>query len=963
MPEQQTKKRFSFHLHITTLFSVLILLCGLLIGWYSYNQLSKSILNSGQRIFTESSQQVEKKLLTEGLQITTMLKILASSRLTETSEITQKLLTVPTLKEMLDGTNYLNALFIAYPNNDFFLFRKITSDQYVKQFDAPQQSRYMLTLYSSGKASHRFYNQDLQLTLKIEDPNYQLDSKSRPWYIKAKKSAQVISTNAYIFYSSQELGVTKAIFDAKHNVVIGADYVLTDLSRLLESFKSYPHSERMIVNKQGQLLAYQDLQVLLSKEGKLSHLKSISDIAPPILEYVFNNYINQKGNIQFSYGNQQWLGKISNLRADQGIHLVQLVPAKELLLEAYVLRNETILITLFIILFTLPIAWYFSKSLTSPMRQLTSELRSIKNFDFSRPVNTRTFIKEINELIEVTSGMKETISHFQDLSSSLVGKQSFQELLKKITLETNTLSDSLGSIILLTDKSKQLNVAFTQFNELSALQNEKLSQQLKVLSFNEDELLQLNIEQNKNGTGTALPTQFNALIKQTLQQNESLTWRLLPLSNRAGQWIGVLAVINDHEELNLHGKQNFIQAIASFSALAIEGQILLAEQKNLLESFIQLIAGAIDSKSPYTGGHCARVPELTKMLSQAACDKKEGEFKEFDLNDEQWEELHIAAWLHDCGKIVTPEYVVDKATKLETIYDRIHEVRMRFELLKQQAHSNYWQGLADGLDKSLLTKQRDELLTTLDQEFAFIAECNIGGEFMSDEKITRLNEIAKRTWSRTLDDQLGISPQEKKRYNEKQPQLPVQEPLLANKKEHLIKREHAELTEPGNNWGFNMQTPEYRFNRGELYNLAIQRGTLTDEDRFIINGHMVHTIVMLSKLPFPNHLKNVPTIAGGHHEKMDGSGYPRAIAAQELPITARMMVIADIFEALTASDRPYKERKTLSQAIKIMDFMVKDRHIDQALFKLFLSSGVYLHYAQKYLLADQIDTVDISAYL
>jgi HD-GYP domain-containing protein (c-di-GMP phosphodiesterase class II) len=426
--------------------------------------------------------------------------------------------------------------------------------------------------------------------------------------------------------------------------------------------------------------------------------------------------------------------------------------------------------------------------------------------------------------------------------------------------------------------------------------------------------------------------------------------------------MGVLAVINNTHKLNLKGTQSFIQGIARFSALALEGQILLSEQKNLLESFIHLIADAIDRKSPYTGSHCTRVPELTKMLCQAACEQQD-DFKDFNLNQDQWEELYIASWLHDCGIIVTPEYVIDKATKLETIYDRIHELRMRFELIKEHAHSNYWKGVAEGGDKDILAEQRDQLLTTLDQEFAFVAECNIGGEYMSDEKITHLNKIAKRTWLRTLDDQLGLSLQEKKRYSDIKMPLPVQEPLLANKKEHLIKREQAELTDPGNDWGFNMQTPEHRFNKGELYNLAIKHGTLTAEERFIINGHSADSIMMLSQLPFPDHLKNVALIAGGHHERMDGSGYPRAIAAQELPITARMLVVADIFEALTASDRPYKKRKTLSQSIKIMDFMVKDNHIDPMIFKLFLSSGVYLQYAKKFFLEDQIDELDISLYL
>ncbi|WP_028865174.1 HD domain-containing phosphohydrolase [Psychromonas aquimarina] len=963
MSKTQVKHRFTLHFHITTLFTVLILLSSSLVGWYSYKQLSQSIIDSGKLIFKEANEKLEKKVLTESLYTRIMLKILAASELTENSELKQKQSAVAQLKEMLDGSKNIKALFIAYSNDDFFLFRKIVLGEYAQEFNAPAQSSYMLTQLNNGDAVHYFYDQNLKLTLEVKDPSYQLESKSRPWYIEAQKSSQITTTDAYIFYSSQELGITMAKYDPDHGAVIGADYTLSDLSDLLKEFQSSPNSQQIIVNKSGQVIAYQNKQSLLSKSGKLNRLKLISEMDHPVLQYAFEHYKNQHNSIQFTYNGRQWLGKVSRLRGNDDFYLAQLVPLDELLADAYQLRFETTVITLLIILLTLPVAWYFSKILTSPIRSLTKELKFIKNFDFSRPIKTRTLIKEINELVTVTSDMKETISNFQDLSASLVGKQSFQQLLEKITHETLSLSHAKGAVILLADKSNKLNAAFTNLSELTKAQNKQLNAQLKTVDFTEKELNQLSLKQNKSASGTPLPDEFYPYLQKLFSNADALTWQLLPLANRSGKCLGMLAVINDHQELNAQGKQSFIQAIASFSALAVEAQLLLAEQKALLQSFIHLIAGAIDSQSSYTGGHCARVPELTKMLTQAACRQEDGQFKDFSLNDEQWEELHIAAWLHDCGKIVTPEYIVDKATKLETIYDRIHEVRMRFELLKQQAHSSYWKGLAEGQDKEQLLKHKETILTTLDEEFAFVAECNIGGEFMSDDKIQRLNKIAQRTWTRTLDNKLGLSRQEKLRHKDIQENLPVEEPLLSDRAEHLIKREHAELTAPGNPWGFNMKTPQYRFNRGELYNLSIQRGTLTDEDRFVINGHMVHTIVMLSQLPFPKHLENVPVIAGGHHEKIDGTGYPRAVPAQELPVTARMMVIADIFEALTASDRPYKERKTLSQSIKIMSFMVKDKHIDEQIFKLFLSSGTYLQYARQYLLEEQIDEVDLSVYL
>jgi hypothetical protein len=386
-------------------------------------------------------------------------------------------------------------------------------------------------------------------------------------------------------------------------------------------------------------------------------------------------------------------------------------------------------------------------------------------------------------------------------------------------------------------------------------------------------------------------------------------------------------------------------------------------QEDLLDAFIKLIAGAIDSKSPYTGGHCQRVPEITRLLARAACDSNAGPFSEFQLDDDGWEALEIASWLHDCGKVTTPEYVVDKSTKLETLYDRIHEIRMRFEVLKRDAEIRYREALLGGGDRAALKSALEAELRQIDNDFAFVAECNAGGEYMAPEKIGRLEQIGGRTWMRTLDDRLGISWEEAARKGRvPAPDLPARERLLDDKAEHLIERPAAERIPADNPWGFRLDAPEYKYNRGELYNLAVGRGTLTGEERYIINDHIVQTIIMLEKLPYPKHLRDVPLIAGCHHETLDGKGYPRRLHAEEMPLLARMMAIADIFEALTASDRPYKKAKPLSEAIRIMGLMVKERHIDPDLFRLFLSSGVYLEYARNYLDPEQIDVEDVADY-
>ena len=393
-----------------------------------------------------------------------------------------------------------------------------------------------------------------------------------------------------------------------------------------------------------------------------------------------------------------------------------------------------------------------------------------------------------------------------------------------------------------------------------------------------------------------------------------------------------------------------------------EVQELQELQKNLMDSFIKIIAGAIDAKSAYTGGHCERVPEIAIMLAKEASKDDSIDFK--IENDEQEREISIAAWLHDCGKVVTPEYVVDKATKLETIYNRIHEIRTRFEVIHRDLTIKALNKKLNGENPKKVDKWLEEEHKKLQEEFEFIAKSNVGTEFMSDEDIEKIKTIAQREWIRHFDDKLGLSDGElknlpKEKFKEK---LPIKEKLLDDKLEHIIPRDEKEIMEH-KKYGFKVPIPKYLYNRGEVYNLTIKKGTLTPEEFYKIQEHVMMTIKMLEQLPFPDNLKNVPLYAGAHHETLIGTGYPRKLTAKDLPIPARIMSIADVFEALTASDRPYKKPKKLSEAIKILSFMVQDGHLVKVLFKLFLKSGIYLKYANDHLKPEQIDGVDIHKYL
>lgn len=354
--------------------------------------------------------------------------------------------------------------------------------------------------------------------------------------------------------------------------------------------------------------------------------------------------------------------------------------------------------------------------------------------------------------------------------------------------------------------------------------------------------------------------------------------------------------------------QKLIESLASQAAIILHNKTLVQEQKLLLESFIKMIAQAIDAKSPYTGAHCERVPTLTNMLAEAACASADGVFGEFSLSAAEKYELHIAGWMHDCGKVTTPVHIMDKSAKLQTIFDRITLVQTRFELLKRDARIAMLEQVAAGGDKAALEAEYKARVAQVDDDIAFITKSNIGGEFMTDGDLARLEAIAAQSW-----DSAGV--------------------------------ESAMLTQE------------------ELYNLSIRRGTLTNEEREIMNGHMVHTCAMLDALPFPKHLQRVPEYAGGHHERMDGKGYPKGIKAGDMSIPARMMAVADVFEALTADDRPYKSAKKLSEAMGIIGQMKKHHHLDPVVVDFFITSGVYMDYARKYLPEKLIDAVDEAALL
>lgn len=400
---------------------------------------------------------------------------------------------------------------------------------------------------------------------------------------------------------------------------------------------------------------------------------------------------------------------------------------------------------------------------------------------------------------------------------------------------------------------------------------------------------------------------------------QSRSFLTLPLRDHENQIIGVLQLINAMDPSNAEtvpfstSDQRLAQSVASQAAVALTNNRLILELRLLLETFVEVLASTIDEKSPYTGSHCRRVPEIAMMMAHAVNRTDTGPLAAHQLSDPELYELRIAALLHDCGKVTTPVHVIDKATKLETIFDRIELVNTRIEILRKQARIQLLEEqLAAARGEKQVDLARTEqdyraFLRNLDENETFLRQCNTGSEFMKAEDQGRVHQIGLFS----LNYENG-----------------EERPLLTE---------------------------------NEVYNLKTKKGTLTAEERTIINNHMVTTLKMLEALPFPLNLKNVPDIAGSHHERMDGKGYPRGLKGEQMSVQARLMCIADVFEALTAADRPYKKPMPISQALKIMDTMSNEGHLDPHLFDVFMREKVYLEYGEKFLRPEQLDTIDLAS--
>lgn len=551
-----------------------------------------------------------------------------------------------------------------------------------------------------------------------------------------------------------------------------------------------------------------------------------------------------------------------------------------------------------------------------------------RNKGFSENKEVDDFVRRVLE--EVRTFAQKQADHIQKLNeigAALSAENNLDKLLEMILTEAKNFTNAdAGTLYLVTDDERKLKFTVVETDSL----NIKMGGTMGEITWPPLPLYKEDGAQNREMVAALCAIEGRLINIEDVYTAEGFNFEgtkkfdsgtgyrsqsmlVIPMKNYEKEVIGVCQLLNRKDPATGETvafsaeDEKSTSSLASQAAVAITNAKLINDLRKLLESFIKSIASAIDEKSPYTGGHVRKVAEITMMVAEALNGAKEGKYKDVTYGYDQLNELRIAALMHDIGKITTPEYIVDKATKLETIYDRIHVVKTRFEALKRDLKIEYLEQKyayeKEGAGEEWIYKLEEDYakkLEALEDDIKFLEAANIGGEFMADDKIARVKTIAARRW---VEDG-------------------VEKPLLTD---------------------------------DEVKNITIRKGTLTEEERQKINDHARVSNEMLAKLPFPKKLRRVPDIAGGHHEKLNGKGYPQGLNAEQLTLEARILALADIFEALTASDRPYKEAKKLSEATKILNFMVKDGELDPELVKFFYDEELHLKYGRKELKEEQLD--------
>ena len=861
----------------------------LVLGW---NSARSALIETAERTANDTGQLINARarVILEPSQST--LRQISFDPIVDAKSLPERLQRLYVLSEELTINPMISAVYVGYDNGEFLLARPLDNAAIRERFNAPRGANFMVqarTLQKDGSIAgeYIFFDADSVIEERRTMPDYRFDPRLRPWYKSANETTESILSQPYVFFTTQQVGVTLSRLSRSGHAVVGIDMVLDEISATLGTLKLSENSELALVNEKQEILAYPQMERVLVRGADSFSFKTVSEFDSPSLK-ALNDTAPGIGKVQFfEVAGREFLGVKLPFDVWEGTSMQLLVTAPvEDLLGNLPQEGRKILWTIVALLvILLPIGWWAGSRIGHSLDSLSTLAARIGQFDFSGSSVRGSRINEVNHLNSVMRDMSTTIQSFLQLSHQMAVESDMEKMLNAVLQQLVTATRCSDAAVFLWDAAPQTMCLHAVVSQ----------------------------EKTKFQDSFVYAAERRPRVGSRKTTNGELQLEL-ELRGRNGQLQGLLALM--HPDGSAHVEAAFVEFARQLSgslAVSIETRQLIDAQKNLLNAVIRLMADAIDAKSPYTGGHCERVPELATMLVDRMGAEQEGLYADFRMTEDERYEFYLGAWLHDCGKVTSPEHIVDKATKLEVIYNRIHEVRMRFEVLWRDAEISHLQRQAAGMDVAQSQALRDSAQQQLRDDFSFVAECNVGGEFMAEAALARLQAIAQQTWLRHFDDTLGVATEEARRQNAARPEkptLPTAERLLADRDDHVVpwegKRPPVEKGDPANVYGFDMKLPRSKQNMGEIYNLSIRRGTLTDEDRFRINDHIVQTYVMLRGLPWPQALKRVPEIAATHHEKIDGKGYPRCLGADRLTMADRVMALADIFEALTAADRPYK---------------------------------------------------------
>lgn len=857
------------------------------------------------------------------------------------------LATAQTLAERLDRRHVLttelaanpllSATYLGYRNGDFVLARPLRSDALRDSVRAPENAAFLLqtqTVQADGKAlgQYHFVAADGRLLLTRAMPEYRFDPRQRPWFQLAEGRDDPVVGDPYLFFTTRTVGLTLSQRSRDGAAVVGVDVELIDLARLLGRHRVTAGTQLALLNAGQRVLAYSEPARLLMQQGERVSLAGLEELQQPAFASLLARAPAEAHRLQLADG--EWIGVRMpfNVGLGPNLQLLLVTPLEDLVAPARARAHRARWIAAGLALLLLPVGWWAGSAIARRLDQLSLRTQRLVRFDFTPERQRHSLVREVNQLNQAIEHMGSTIDAFLRLSQQIASEPQIERMLQQVLDQLVQATHCEGAQVCLWDaRSGQMQHAAS-----AGAVRQRLPERF------------------------AYPPQRGQRLQpRDLQGHVQMD---LELHGRNGSLQGLLVL--EYPQDDEHADQAFVsfaRQLSGMLAVAIETRQLIEAQRRLFDAVIQLMADAIDAKSPYTGGHCERVPQLAIELLDRLCAETRGRYADFQLNDAERYAFRLGAWLHDCGKVTSPEHIVDKATKLELIHNRIHEVRARFEILWRDAEIAQLRG-------ELSPEQLAARHQQLQDDFAFVAQCNVGGEYMAEAAVARLREIGAQTWLRQFDDRLGLSAEEARRLAAARPQapaLPARETLLADKPEHIVAwgdaRPPVARDDPRNHYGFDMRLPAQQQHQGELHNLTVSRGTLTDEDRFRINEHIVQTLIMLKGLPWPAELAQVPELAATHHERLDGKGYPRGLPASSLSLQDRVMALADVFEALTAADRPYKAAKTLTETLRIMAAMCRDQHLDGELFRYFLHSRLWAVFAERFMQPEQRDAVDIAA--